>query len=138
MGIKLDKRRPQAPEQGLAAFVLCNFDLGGDLVMRNLPKTLTVIIVITGAIVWLLTARERSSFREVTIPSTPSQAVTLDRPRPEVRIERLLNLEEPNGFDPDLQKLLRRERERQEVTAAHGGFQQTASVVRLRKGGGSP
>ena len=105
--------------------------------MRNLLKTLTVIIVITAAIVWLLTARERSSFREVTIPSTGSQAVTLDRPRPEVRIERLLNLEEPNGFDPDLQKLLRRERERQEVTDANGGFQQTASVVRLRKGGGS-
>lgn len=117
--------------------MLCNFDLGGDLVMRNLLKTLTVIIVITAAIVWLLTARARSSFREVTTPSTGSQAVTLNRPRPEVRIERLLNLEEPNGFDPDLQKLLRRERERQEVTDAKGYFQQTASVVRLRKGGGS-
>lgn len=102
--------------------------------MRNLLKTLTLIIVITAAIVWLLTARERSSFRDATVPSTPSQAVTLDRPRPEVRIERLLNLEEPNGFDPDLQKLLRRERERQEVTDANGGFQQTASV-RLQKGG---
>ena len=73
---------------------------------------------------------------DMNAPSQPRYVTTLDRPRPEIRIERLLNLEDPNDFDPDLTSLLKRERERQRGAANQNAtsFEQVASVSPDQKG----
>ncbi len=73
---------------------------------------------------------------DMNVPSQPRYVTTLDRPRPEIRIERLLNLEDPNDFDPDLTSLLKRERQRQRGAANQNAtsFEQVASVSPDQKG----
>jgi hypothetical protein len=70
------------------------------------------------------------------LPSQPRYVTTLDRPRPEIRIERLLNLEDPNDFDPDLTSLLKRKRQAQRGKANSSAlsYQLVASVSHDQKG----
>jgi hypothetical protein len=49
---------------------------------------------------------------DMNVPQQFARVAELDRPRTEVRIERVLNLDEFKGFDPDLASGLRNSRER--------------------------
>jgi hypothetical protein len=64
---------------------------------------------------------------DINIPNQVMQVVDLARPRPEVRIERVLKLEELLGFDPDLASLLRHPRE-QRVPDDSQAVEQLASL----------
>ncbi|HEX8144802.1 MAG TPA: hypothetical protein VF553_19690 [Pyrinomonadaceae bacterium] len=54
---------------------------------------------------------ERAARVDMNIPHQVTRVADLARPRPEVRIERVLKLEEFLGFDPDLAALLINPRE---------------------------
>jgi hypothetical protein len=49
---------------------------------------------------------------DINVPQQVARVAELTRPRPEVRIERVLKLDEFMGFDPDLASLFRNSRER--------------------------
>ena len=73
---------------------------------------------------------------DMNVPAQPKYVTTVDRPRPEIRLERLLNLDDPNDFDSDLTSLLKRERERQRGMAKQSATsnEQVASVSPDQKG----
>jgi hypothetical protein len=64
---------------------------------------------------------------DMNIPNQVTRVANLARPRPEVRIERVLKLEEFLGFDPDLASLLRNPRE-QRVPDDSQAVEQLASL----------
>ena len=105
---------------------------------RLILKWTAVLLVIAVTIFSLLLSlrMKKAGQTDMDVPSQPRYVTTLDRPRPEIRIERLLNLDDPNDFDPDLTSLLKRERERQRGTANQNAtsYEQLASVSHDQKG----
>jgi hypothetical protein len=76
----------------------------------------------------------------MNVPPQSARVAALDRPRPEIRVERVLKLDESNGFDTDLAGLLNNSRERRlgDDTAAGGSartFEQIASLSNEERGG---
>ena len=55
---------------------------------------------------------DKAAKADMNVPQQVARLAELDRPRTEVRIERVLNWEEFKGFDPDLASGLRNSRER--------------------------
>ena len=106
---------------------------------RLILKWTAVLLVIAVTIFSLLLSlrMKKAGHTDIDVPAQPRYVTTLDRPRPEIRIERLLNLDDPNDFDPDLTSLLKRERERQRGTANQNATscEQVASVSHDQKGG---
>ena len=97
---------------------------------------LLVVITVTVSALLLSMATEKTAPMEVNVPPQPRYVTTLDRPRPEFRIEQLLNLDDPNNFDPDLTALLRRKRERERGMANQNAtsYEQVASLSHDQKG----
>jgi hypothetical protein len=54
---------------------------------------------------------EKAARVDMNVPQQVARVAEIDRPRPQVRIERVLKLDELTGFDPDLASLLRPRRE---------------------------
>jgi hypothetical protein len=94
------------------------------------------MIVMTICSLLLRLQMKRRAHTDTNVPAAPPHVTKLDRARPEIRIERLLNLEEATGFDPDLTSLLRRERNRQRGIATRNtvSYYQLASVSHAQKG----
>ena len=105
---------------------------------RLVLRWTAVLLVIAVTIFSLLLSlrMKKAGQTDMDLPSQPKSVTTLDRPRPEIRIERLLDLNDPNDFDPDLTSLLKRERERQRGAANQNAtsFEQVASVSPDQKG----
>ncbi len=101
-----------------------------------LKWSLLLLIVMTISSLLLSLQIKRRAHTDTNVPSAQQSVTTLDRAQPEIRIERLLNLEEPNGCDPDLTSLLRRERDRQRgiATPNTASYYQLASVSHAQKG----
>jgi hypothetical protein len=74
---------------------------------------------------------------DMTVPPQPQYETAFDRPRPELRIERLLGLDDSNGFNPDIASLFKNERERRQETVNQSGmtYQEVAFVSHDKKGG---
>jgi hypothetical protein len=79
--------------------------------MRDLRFTfirIIAVILVIGILLFSplfsLTAKN-SAVSTMNVPPQPRYVTTFDRPRPEVRIERVLKLEDLTGFDPDLATL---------------------------------
>jgi hypothetical protein len=105
---------------------------------RFVLKWTAVLLVIAVTICsLLLSLRVKSAGQaDLNTLSQPRYVTMPDRPRSEIRIERLLDLENPHDFDPDLTSLLKRERERQRGTANQNAtsYEQVASVSHDQKG----
>ena len=102
-------------------------------------RGIAVLVVIALAICSpLLSPPTKTDVRaDLMSPPQPRYVATIDWPRPEIRIERLLNIDEFNGLDLDIASLLKREQERQQETKNQTGaiYQEVASVARVSKGG---
>lgn len=71
----------------------------------------------------------------MNVPPQPRHVTTFDSPRPEIGIEQLLNLDEANGFDPNLTSLKwKRERQREALNQPTPAYEQVASVSHDQKG----
>ena len=64
---------------------------------------------------------------DMNVPPQVARVAEVARPQPEVRIERVLKLEEFKGFDPDLASLFGKRREWQSFDDAQA-FEQVASL----------
>jgi hypothetical protein len=100
---------------------------------------IAVLIVIALAM-WsrLLTSPSQTGTSSaIAVPPQPRYETALDRPRPELRIERLLGLDNSNPFNPDIASLFKNERERRNETVNQPGttYQQFASVSDEKRGG---
>lgn len=99
------------------------------------------MLIVTALAVWstLLNSPNKAGNRaDITVPPQPRYETAFDRPRPELRIERLLGLDDSNGFNPDISSLFKKnERERQQQTVNESGrtYQEVASVSHDKKGG---
>lgn len=100
------------------------------------------MLIVTALAVWstLLNSPNKAGNRaDITVPPQPRYETAFDRPRPELRIERLLGLDDSNGFNPNISSLFKKtERERGHDTVNESGrnFQEVASVSHDKKGGG--
>ncbi len=70
---------------------------------------------------------EKAATVDMNVPPKVARAAEIARPRPEVRIERVLKLDEFMGFDPDLASLLRTPRE-QRISDDERAVEQLASL----------
>ena len=82
---------------------------------------------------------QQTANHDMNVPP-PARVAAIDRPRPEIRVERVLKLDEFTGFDPDLAALLNGSRElRSGDDVATGGsartFGQLASLSNEERGG---
>ena len=69
------------------------------------------------------------------MPPQPAPVVVLDRPRPEIRIERALKLDDFTGFDPGLAAWLATAHERQTTVARKAeSAQLTAQLPTAERG----
>jgi hypothetical protein len=71
---------------------------------------IVAIILVIGLAVFsplLSLSSEKAGKVHMNVPPQVARVIELDRPRSEVRIERVLKLDELTGFDPDLASLLR-------------------------------
>ncbi len=73
-------------------------------VRRRLIPVVALVVALGLAVVWLLLARpsQKAVGADANVPPQPARVASLDRPRPEIRVERELRLEEFMGFDPEL------------------------------------
>ncbi len=99
----------------------------------------TAVLVVIAIAIYsvLLSLRIKSAERtDINVPPQPSYVTSVNRQRPEINIERLLNLDDPKGFDSDLTSLLTRERERQRATENPNAvsYEPVASVSHDQKG----
>lgn len=83
---------------------------------------------------------QKAAGPDMNIPPQPARVAAFDRPRPEVRIERVLKLDELTGFDPDIASLLNSLNEQQPVDHAPAGesaqpVEQLASLSKDPRGG---
>ena len=108
--------------------------------MKNSKLVLTwtaVFLVIGVAMFSLLSLRIRKAEQtDMNVQSQSRYVTTIDSARAETHIERLLNLDDPNDFDPDLTALLKRERERERRMENQNStnYEQAASVSHDQKG----
>lgn len=74
----------------------------------------------------------------MNVPPQPVRVVSFDRPRPEIRIERVLKPDEFTGFDPDIASLLKPGREGQAPLSAQReqAGDEIASLTHGQRGGG--
>jgi hypothetical protein len=76
---------------------------------------------------------------DANMPTQPPRAAGFDRPRPEIRVEQFLKLDEFTGFDPDLASVLKGSRERHTADGSRPGQGseplQVASLSREGRGG---
>ena len=99
------------------------------------------VLIVTALAVWstLLNSPNKPGNRVgLTGPPQPRYETTFDRPRPELRIERLLGLDDSNGLNPDISSLFKRkEREQGQDTVNESGrtYQEVASFSHDKKGG---
>jgi hypothetical protein len=120
------------------------FDMGGQKVMRNfrfgLIRVMAVLVVIALAVFSPLLGPpiKPSERADTDLPTQPRYKTTFDRPRLEVRIERLLTLDDSNGDIPDIASLLKPEPQPQRLGPAdHSAVsdEQVASISREGRGG---
>jgi hypothetical protein len=114
--------------------------------MRDLRFTLiriiAIVLVIGLAVIsplFSLPAKNGLAY-DINVPPQPVYVTTFDRPRPEIRIERVLKLDDFTGFDPDLASLFeaaRRPQTTEVARADRGGqrFEQVASISHQGRGG---
>jgi hypothetical protein len=100
---------------------------------HRLIRFLAFILVIGLAIFSPLfgSSGEKAAGVDINVPQGLARVAELARPRPEVRIERVLKLEEFMGFNPDLASLLRNPRE-QRLSDDERAVEQLASLSRER------
>lgn len=78
---------------------------------------------------------------EMNVPPQPRYVSTFDRPRPEMRIERVLKWDDFTGFDPDLASLFEASRGEKLSEVARAGdagarkYEEVASASREFRGG---
>jgi hypothetical protein len=79
----------------------------------KLMQIMAIILIIGLAVLSSLfrLSSEKAGKVDMTVPPPVASVTELDRPRPEVRIERVLKLGEFRDFDPDLAMLLKTPRE---------------------------
>lgn len=100
------------------------------------------VLIVTALVVWstLLNSPNKAGNRaDITVAPQPRYETAFDRPRPELRIERLLGLDDSNGFNPDISSLFKKnEREQGQDTVNEAGktYQEVASFSHDKKGGG--
>lgn len=131
-------QRPQAPLLELAAFAL--FEpaiMREDNAMKNLRLAFLIgiaVLIVTALVVWsptLLNSTTPTGKRsDLPGPPQPRYETSFDRPHPELRLERLLGLDDSNGFNPDIASLFKNERDRQQETVKQTGttYHEVASV----------
>ena len=76
---------------------------------------------------------------DIALPPQPRYDRAFDRPRAELRIERLLGMDDSNGFNPDISSLFKKnEQEQGQDTVNESGrtYQEVASVSHDKKAGG--
>ena len=100
----------------------------------------TTIVLVVALIICPLVLSKRwkkAGQTELTLASQPRYATTVDRPRPEIRIEQLLDLDYSSRFDPVLTSLLNLQGDRRQEMAKRNvaGYGQVASVSQALKGG---
>ena len=98
------------------------------------------VLIVTALAVWspLLNSLTKTGKRpDRAVTPQPRNEMTFDEPRPELRIERLLGLDNSNPFNPDIASLFKQEPERRLDTFKQTGttHQQVASVTHDKKGG---
>ena len=100
------------------------------------------MLIVTAFVVWstlLNSPNKAGSPADITVPPQLRYETAFDRPRPELRIERLLGLDDSNGFNPDISSLFKKnERQQGQETVNESGrtYQGVASVSPDKKGGG--
>lgn len=112
--------------------------------MRNLRLAFLIgiaVLIVTALVVWsptLLNSITPTGKRsDLPVPPQPRYETASDRQRPELRIERLLGLDDSDRFNPDIASLFKNDRERRQETVNQTGttYQQVASVSHDQKGG---
>jgi hypothetical protein len=118
--------------------------MGGQKVMRNfrfgLIRVMAVLVVIALVVVLPLLGPpiKPSEGPNTDVPTQPKYKTTFDRPRPEVRIERLLTLDDSNRDIPDIASLLKPQREPQRLGSTNHtpvSDEKVASISREGRGG---
>lgn len=100
------------------------------------------VLIVTALVVWstLLNSPNKAGNRaDITVAPQSRYETAFDRPSPELRIERLLGLDDSNGFNPDISSLFKKnEREQGQDTVNESGrtYQEVASFSHDKKGGG--
>lgn len=115
--------------------------------MRDLRFTLIRIIAVILVIGLLLfspllglTAKNGGD-STMNVPPQPRYVTTFERPRPEIRVERVLKLDDLTGFDPDIASLLEASggTKSSEITtmkdAGVSRYEEVASISHEAKGG---
>lgn len=114
------------------------------MIMRHtrlkIYQVIAVIVVVGLALfssILSLPHRDTAS-RHMNVPPQPVQAVNFDRPRPEIRIERMLEPDEFTGFDPAIASLLKPGPDREAPLSAQReqAGDEIASLTCERRGGG--
>lgn len=102
--------------------------------LRRATLLLVIAVTVCGLLLGMWT--ERAGQTDITVPPQQRHVTMLDRPRPEFRIERLLNLDDANRFDPDVLGKRERARERQRGMANANAinYERVASVSHDQKG----
>jgi hypothetical protein len=97
-------------------------------VRRRLIPVFALVVVLSLAVVWLLFRQPsgKAFGADVNVPSRAVRAASLDRPRPEIRVEREFRLEEFMEFDPEFAPWLNVSRDKYSAAGMHS--EQVASL----------